>query len=159
MRHHYDESLTGLEDLAFSSWLMEEGYTIAYVAEAEVIHLHNETFLQVRRRYQREAIAMKQILPKSKFSFFNFVWMWIKTSLSDLNQARRDKVLLENFFKIIMFRIMQYWGTFQGFHYGGSIDQNLHRTFYYPPHILDKKIPKKRTIEPIDYEFNKKKAD
>jgi cellulose synthase/poly-beta-1,6-N-acetylglucosamine synthase-like glycosyltransferase len=154
MRHPYDESLTGLEDLAFSSWLMEEGYTIAYVAEAEVIHLHQETLLQVKRRYQREAIAMKQILPKSKFSFKNFIWMWLRTSLSDLNQARHDRILIKHFFKIIIFRMMQYWGTFQGFHYAGKIDQSLHRAFYYPPHILDKKTPKKRVIEQIDYENN-----
>jgi hypothetical protein len=49
---------------------------------------------------------------------------------------------------------MQYWGTFQGFHYAGKIDQSLHRAFYYPPHILDKKTPKKRVIEQIDYENN-----
>lgn len=154
VRHPYDESLTGLEDLAFSSWLMEEGYAIAYVAEAEVVHLHQETLLQVKRRYQREAIAMKQILPNSVFSFANFIWMWIRTSLNDLNQARHEKVFFKHWWRIILFRLMQYWGTFQGFHYAGKIDQSLHRTFYYPPHILDKKTPKMRAIEPIDYEIN-----
>ena len=71
-QQHYDENLTGLEDLTWSSWLMETGYEIAYVTEAEVIHEHKETYQQVNKRYQREAIALKHILPNSKFSFFPF---------------------------------------------------------------------------------------
>ncbi len=33
--HPYDENLTGLEDLGWSSWVMESDYEIAYVAEAD----------------------------------------------------------------------------------------------------------------------------
>ncbi|MCS7010196.1 MAG: glycosyltransferase, partial [Anaerolineales bacterium] len=42
-QHPYDETLTGLEDLAWAKWAQSQGYRIAYVAEAEVIHVHNET--------------------------------------------------------------------------------------------------------------------
>ena len=48
--HPYDESLTGLEDLAWSSWAMDSGHEIAYVAEAEVIHLHHETMPTIEAR-------------------------------------------------------------------------------------------------------------
>jgi hypothetical protein len=39
----YNENLTGLEDLAWGSWAFEQGYAIAYIVEAEVVHLHDET--------------------------------------------------------------------------------------------------------------------
>ncbi len=150
-QHPYDETLTGLEDLAWSSWLMEEGYGIAYVAEAEVVHSHKETYQQVRNRYKREAIAMKQILPNSKFSFWHFIQMWLTRSLSDMNQARRESIFFRQVSSIVLFRFMQYWGTYRGFHYSGKINQQLHTSFYYPPKILDEKTAKPRPVTPIDY--------
>ena len=149
--HPYDESLTGLEDLAWSSWAMDSGYEIAYVAEAEVIHQHQETMPQVYNRYKREAIALKQILPESTFSFGQFIRKWLGNSLYDLNQARREQTLIKHISPIIRFRLMQYWGTYQGFHFAGKIDSQLHRAFYYPPDILDKKVPKPRPVDPINY--------
>ena len=150
----YNENLTGLEDLAWSSWMMEEGYSIAYVAEAEVVHSHQEIYSQVQNRYRREAIAMKQILPLSKFTLSDFLKMWVSTTLSDAIQAKREKELVKQWRSIVVFRLMQYWGTFLGFHYGGKINAELHRSFYYPEHILDNKIPKPRPILPIDYKNN-----
>ena len=155
-QHPYDESLTGLEDLAWSSWAMESGYEIAYVAEAEVIHQHDETMRQVFYRYKREAIALKQILPNSTFSFWQFMRKWLGNTLYDFNQARWERVLLKKAGSIIHFRLMQYWGTYRGFHYAGKVDQQLHRTFYYPPDILDQKIPKPRPVDPIDYDSKQK---
>ena len=152
LRQPYNENLTGLEDLAWSSWMMEEGYSVAYISEAEVVHSHHETYSQVQNRYRREAIALKQILPQSKFTFNDFLKMWISTLLSDAVQAKRDKVLLKQWWSIVVFRLMQYWGTFRGFRFGGKINAELHRSFYYPEHILDNKTPKPRTINPIDYQ-------
>ena len=150
--HSYDESLTGLEDLAWSSWVMESGYEIAYVAEAEVIHEHHETLLQVYKRYLREAIALKQILPNSEFSYIHFLRQWILSAISDLNQARREHLLIQQIVPIIQFRMMQYWGTYRGYRFSGKIDAQLHQGFYYPPNILDKKTAKPRPVHPIDYD-------
>lgn len=155
--HPYDEDLTGLEDLAWSSWAVEAGYDIAYVAEAEVIHQHDETWKQVHNRYKREAIALKQILPESHFSLGDFLRAWARESLSDLNHARHEGVLRDHWFNIIRFRLMQYWGTYQGYHYGGQITPQLHRAFYYPPNILDKKIPKRRPVEKIHYKEDRRR--
>jgi rhamnosyltransferase len=150
----YNELLTGLEDLAWSSWALEEGYTIDYVAEAEVIHQHDETLPQVYKRYKREAIAMKQILPESCFTLWHLLYMWSKTSFLDLMQARREGVLLRHFWSVICYRLMQYWGTYRGFHFGGKVDAKLHRAFYYPPNILDRKFSKPRVVKPIEYAGN-----
>jgi rhamnosyltransferase len=150
-RNPYSEELTGLEDLAWSSWAKEEGYKIAYVADAEIIHIHEETFRQVHNRYKREAIAMKQILPASKFSLRNMLSMLFRKILSDSSQANREKRLTREFWNIIRFRTLQYLGTWQGYRYSGGIDQNLHTRFYYPPGILAEKIPKSRQVDPIQY--------
>src|SRR5687767_8504171 len=49
--HPYDEALSGLEDLAWAKWVVERGYRIAYSAEAAVIHIHDESPAQIKRRY------------------------------------------------------------------------------------------------------------
>ncbi|HSG26386.1 MAG TPA: glycosyltransferase family 2 protein [Anaerolineales bacterium] len=150
--HPYNEHLTGLEDLAWGSWAFEQGYTISYTAEAEIIHLHDETPSQVFNRYRREAIAMKQILPHSRFTFWNFLRLMTGTIVSDLQQARREKVLAETVASIFWFRVMQYWGTYRGYRYSGKVDASLHQQFYYPPGILTEKKPAPRSVTPIDYE-------
>ena len=151
-KHPYDETLTGLEDIAWSSWVREEGYEISYVAEAEIVHVHKEAFAQVYNRYRREAVALKQILPKSRFTFRDFISMWFKKSAADLVQAYRDRVLFQEWFDILLFRFLQYWGTWRGYRYSGSIDTQLHKKFYYPPHILSEKVPNTRAVKPIEYE-------
>ncbi|MBW6474516.1 MAG: glycosyltransferase [Anaerolineaceae bacterium] len=150
-RHPYNEDLTGLEDLAWSSWALESGYEIAYIADAEVIHLHNETYQQVYNRFKREAIAMKQILPNSTFSFIQFFRSWLSNVFTDLNQARRERLLLKKASSIIIFRFMQYWATYRGYNFAGKIDAQLHQSFYYPPGILSHKNSKPRPINPINY--------
>lgn len=153
-QHPYNENLTGLEDLAWSSWAFEQGYAIAYVAEAEAIHLHDETPAQVHNRYQREAIAMQQILPQSRFTLWNFLRLWLSSTFSDLIQAHRDDRLNQHWWSILWFRWMQYWGTFCGYHFSGPIDAQLHQAFYYPPGILDERMAAPRQVKPIDYSIN-----
>ena len=150
-QHPYNEYITGLEDLAWSSWAMGEGYSIAYVAEAEIVHVHDERPAQVHNRYRREAIAMKQILPESKFTLWNFLRLWWGMTISDLLQARRENVLRVHWKSILWFRFLQYLGTYQGYHYSGKIDAQLHQTFYYPPGVLSEKTPAPRQVRPIDY--------
>lgn len=151
-QHPYNEQLTGLEDLAWSSWAMEQGYGIAYTAEAEIIHLHDETPAQVHNRYRREAIAMKQILPSSTFSLWNFIRLGLGSMFSDMLQAKREGVLADVWWSILWFRFLQYLGTFQGYNYSGRIDAELHQAFYYPPGILSEKTPAPRDVEPIKYD-------
>ncbi len=151
-KHRYNENITGLEDLAWSSWAMEGGYAISYVAEAEVIHPHDENSAQVYNRYHREAIAMKQILPHSRFTLWNFFRLATSMIISDMTQAYRERVFFKHFFNILLFRVMQYWGTFQGYRYSGSIDAQVHQKFYYPPGVLTEKTPATRDVDPIDYE-------
>jgi len=66
--HPYDEALPALEDLAWARWASDHGYGITYVADAEVIHVHSETWVGIEHRYRREAMAFKQIYPLRNFN-------------------------------------------------------------------------------------------
>ncbi|MDO8755551.1 MAG: glycosyltransferase family 2 protein, partial [Anaerolineales bacterium] len=92
-QNQYDETLTGLEDLAWAKWALEQGHAIAYVAEAEIIHAHHETPRGVFNRYRREAMAFKKIYPESHFNVYDFLRLTTTNILSDLWHAAREGVL------------------------------------------------------------------
>jgi hypothetical protein len=46
--HPYDESLPGLEDVAWANQVTAKGWRIGYRAEATVHHIHDETRSQTR---------------------------------------------------------------------------------------------------------------
>ncbi|KAA3642751.1 MAG: glycosyltransferase family 2 protein [Chloroflexi bacterium] len=135
-QHPYDETLTGLEDIAWGSWAVEQGHKLAYAAEAAIIHVHNERPRQVYNRYRREAIALKQILPKSKFSLRYFISHYLRYAIKDLLAAFRQRVLWRQFLSILQFRLLQYWGTYRGYQHAGPLTQELKQTFYYSPKAL-----------------------
>jgi len=148
--NHYDETLTGLEDLAWAKWAKEQGYAIAYVAEAEVIHVHDETPHGVFNRYRREAMAFKQIHPEAHFNLYDFVRLAITNIFSDLWHAARERVLWRNFVSIFWFRFMQFHGTRMGYRESSLLTPQLRETFYYARER--KRIEgKKRDVEPIRY--------
>ncbi|MEA5533265.1 glycosyltransferase [Crocosphaera sp. XPORK-15E] len=128
----YDESLTGLEDLDWAKKAIALGYRITYVPEAEIIHVHDETPKRIYNRYRREAIALKHIYPQEYFYFRDFLRLFITNLISDYFHAWHDRVLISNFFSIPIFRLMQFWGTYQGFTQQGMINIQLKQTFYYP---------------------------
>jgi rhamnosyltransferase len=150
-QHPYDESLSGLEDVAWARWAMEQGYAIAYVAEAEVVHVHDETPRAVFNRYRREAMAYKRIFPQEAFHFWDFIRLYASNVASDLWHAARQRVLLSQIKSILWFRLMQFWGTYQGYHHSGPLTWQLRKTFYYPRGIGSEARPLPRDVEPIRY--------
>lgn len=134
----FDESLTGLEDLAWASTLQERGYKIAYVAEAGVAHLHDETSNQIVNRHRREAITLRRLLPKSRFTLWHFASLYVRSVLSDCKEAIREKAFLREVTGIFSFRFLQYLGTFRGYRDPIDPSQSLTQVFYYPPGSLEK---------------------
>ncbi|NEP23553.1 glycosyltransferase family A protein [Moorena sp. SIO3I6] len=128
----YDETLTGLEDLDWAKRIMPLGYRIAYVPAAEIIHVHEETPKRIYNRYQREAIALKQIYPQEHFHFWDFLRLFTTNVVSDYYHAFHDGVFKPNLLSIPIFRLMQFWGTYQGFAQRGLVSNRLRQTFYYP---------------------------
>lgn len=131
-RFPYDETLTGLEDLAWARQVAGAGYRIAYEVNAEVVHVHNERPHSLFNRYRREAIALKGIFPHEHFSLFGFVRMYVQNVFSDLFHALQRGVLWGNVMNIFTFRLMQFWGTYRGFAQHGLITRQLKQKFYYP---------------------------
>ena len=131
----YDESLTGLEDIAWARKAMEMGHRIAYAADAEVVHAHHESCTQIYNRYRREAIAMKRIFPQEHFTLWNFLGLFPGNTLSDCRHARREGGLRRNLSSIFLFRLMQFWGTYRGYRQRSPITEQLRQKFYYPNNV------------------------
>jgi len=148
--HPYDETLTGLEDLAWAKWAAAQGHGIAYVAEAEIVHLHQETPRGVLYRYKREGMAFKSIYPEAHFSLYDLVRMVSSNIGFDLLHAARERVLWRSLVSILWFRWMQFWGTYQGYRHSGLLTPELRQTFYYPLGWQKLKSTK-RDVEPIRY--------
>lgn len=149
--HPYDESLSGLEDLDWAHWAVGQGYRLAYVAEAEVIHVHNETPRAVYNRYRREAMAFKRIFPQEHFGLRDFLRLSLSNIFSDMWYAARQGVLLRSLGSIFWFRLMQFWGTYQGYRHLGPLTWQLRQTFYYPRGIAPTGQAAARNVEPIRY--------
>jgi glycosyltransferase involved in cell wall biosynthesis len=149
-KNPYDESLTGLEDLAWAKWAKEQGYEIAYVAEAEIIHIHQETPRGIFNRYRREGMAFKQIYPEAHFSLYDFIRLTTMNMLSDLWHAARERVLWRNISSIFWFRFMQFHGTRMGYRESGLLTPQLRETFYYARE-RKQKDGTQRDVEPIRY--------
>lgn len=148
--HPYDETLTGLEDLEWAKWAKEQGYRIAYTAEAEIVHVHNETPFGVYNRYRREAMALRRIYPEAHFNFYDFVRLTFTNILSDLWHAIRERVLLKSIASIFWFRFAQFHGTRVGHRETSLVTPQLRETFYYARE-RKRKEERKRDVEPIRY--------
>ncbi len=148
----YDEDLPGLEDLDWAVWAVSRGHRIAYLAEAEVIHLHHEGLGQVYNRYRREAIGLKRIRPTETFRVWDFARLLVSNVFSDLRHAWAEHKLLSVAGQIVWFRWAQFWGTLRGFAHQGVVSQNLKQAFYYPRGFRQTPLESvSRMVEPIDY--------
>jgi rhamnosyltransferase len=146
----YDESLTGLEDLAFAKEVMRRGSKVAYVADAPVVHVHEETWAAIRNRYRREAIAYSRIERNSAMSLPTAVYLATKNTLADYVSAIRSRQIAPNLTSIPRFRIAQFLGAWEGFRMGDQVSRDLIQRFYYPP---DSSTPEDSALpgKPIAY--------
>jgi rhamnosyltransferase len=149
--HPYDETLTGLEDLAWAKDIQSQGLHLSYVAEAEVVHVHHESPSGVLNRYRREAMAFKQIYPEANFNFYDFFRNAFSSIGFDLFHAVRSRQLWRALPGIFWFRTAQFWGTYQGYRHSSRLTPDLRQTFYY--HVgWEKTAPTKRDVDPIRYD-------
>ncbi|MEL6725969.1 MAG: glycosyltransferase family A protein [Pseudomonadota bacterium] len=131
-KYRFDEAVTGLEDMVLAKLIHADNGQIGYVASAPVIHIHEETLQQVHRRYYREALTMRDILPEVHFRFTDFLWCLVSGISSDFRHAMR----LNSFFKeapgILGFRFMQFWGTYRGHNEHRVLSRAQKEEYYYP---------------------------
>jgi rhamnosyltransferase len=152
----YDESLTGLEDLAWANSILKMGFKIAYEAEAVIVHVHEETPKKIKNRYFREAIAFKHIFPRINFSFWEFLYLLTYNILLDSLFAVRLGVLIQELNGIIVFRFNQFYGTYLGHKQKGKISKDLKNKFYFPLNVSENSKLNKVDIfaKKIDYRVN-----
>jgi rhamnosyltransferase len=128
----YDETLPGLEDIAWAKAAQADGGWIAYAAEAEVIHVHDEAWEQVRNRYRREAMAMRSIDHHAHFTRSDFASLFARNVVSDMRAALSHGALRREFGSILRFRYNQLAGTYRGFNGPSAVSAELRERFYYP---------------------------
>ncbi len=128
----FDEEVTGLEDMELAKRYVESGGSVAYVAEASVFHIHDETWRQTKRRYERESVALQVIMPELRLSRLD-TWRYIFVSVfADMRASSREGVLYENFFDIIRFRTAQYLGSYRGNKLVKAAADARRESYFYP---------------------------
>ncbi len=150
----YNEELTGLEDIDWAKRVTDMGKKIVYSAEAEIIHVHNETPASIYSRYSREAIAFKRIYPHEKFHVLDFLKLFVGNVFADYYHSWRDQVLMKNLGGIPLYRFLQFWGTYRGFMQHRLITQQLRYRFYYPRLIKKPVSIKSEGRSPINYDHH-----
>ena len=128
----FDEEVTGLEDMVLAKRLRQMGMQIGYIADAPVIHIHQESFKQTRIRYYREALTLRQIFPDMHFHYGDFIRFFLVGVFNDFSVALNSRQFLRRFGEIVAFRWMQYRGTYKGHNENRAISREQKEQYYYP---------------------------
>jgi rhamnosyltransferase len=128
----FDEELTGLEDMHLAKQMVGAGHKVGYVAPASVFHHHNESWAGVRRRFEREAIALQQIMPEVQISRWDVVRYVASSVWMDCRSALRNGRSPFCFYAILRYRIAQYRGSYAGNHDQRRVSQARKEKFFYP---------------------------
>lgn len=60
-KHPFDEGLPGLEDIGWAKHWLERDHRVLYEPSGCIIHVHTESWPQVRRRYHREGMGARWV--------------------------------------------------------------------------------------------------
>ena len=131
-KYKFDEELTGLEDMFLAKQISQDGYKIGYVAKAPVYHIHNENWQKIKMRYEREAIALQQIMPEVHVSTLDLIKLIPGSIISDCLAAVKQGVFWQELAGIILFRTSQYWGGYKGNHIHRKLSREAKRKYFYP---------------------------
>ena len=130
--NRFDEELSGLEDMELARRIQNNGMSIAYVSEAAVYHIHEETWANIRTRYEREAYALQHIMPEVHVGFSDFIRYFVSAVLFDVSEAVQSKRFVRVLPEIIMFRLMQFWGSYRGNHEHRRLSKKMKERYFYP---------------------------
>jgi rhamnosyltransferase len=131
-RHQFNEELTGLEDMFLAKLIYQNDGAIGYVANSVVYHIHNESWQQVKIRYERESIALKKIMPEINISFIDMLHFLFAAIFQDARASITKKVFFKELRGIILFRTFQYYGAFKGNHMTRKLSRELKINYFYP---------------------------
>jgi len=131
-KYRFDETVTGLEDMVLAKAVMKDGGRIGYVADAPVVHIHEETLTQIRRRYYREALTLREIMPEVHFQFGDFLRYFFAGVLHDFSEALNQRRFLPESGDILAYRFAQYWGAYRGHNEHRVLSRAQKESYYYP---------------------------
>lgn len=143
----FDEELTGLEDMELSKRLVGQGLKIGYVAEAAVFHHHKESWAQVRRRFEREALALRSIMPEVHLSISDVVRFIVVSTLGDWRSARRNGIRSTGRAEMLRYRWNQYLGSYKGNNEHRRLSRAAKERFFYPD--VSKKADQDEWLKPL----------
>ncbi|ENF8750348.1 glycosyltransferase [Vibrio fluvialis] len=132
LAHRFNEELTGCEDMYLAKLLVDTGKKIGYVSEAPVYHIHDETWSKVKVRYEREAIALQQIMPQVQVSMIDMVNYIVVGILKDIKKAKSLGVLKKEIKSIFAFRFCQYYGAYVGNRNHRKLSHAMKVKYFYP---------------------------
>ncbi len=145
--HPFDEDLTGLEDMDLSKRLHGLGHKIGYVAEAPVFHHHQESWAGIRRRFEREALALRSIMPEVQLSRLDLLRCVIASTWGDWRSAARHGIRSTSRADMLRYRWNQYLGSYRGNHEHRRLSQDLKQRYFYPQNI--EKADKDEWLKPL----------
>lgn len=131
-KYLFNEELTGCEDMFLAKSLVEHGLNIGYVAEAGVYHIHDETWTKVRIRYEREAIALQQIMPQVHVTWWDMIRYISVGVLKDFKEALIQRRFIKEFKSIVFFRLAQFYGAYSGNHIHRKLSHQMKMKYFYP---------------------------
>ncbi len=131
-KYQFNEELTGLEDIFMAKEISQDNGNISYVESSIVYHIHDESWMQVKSRYERESIALQKIMPEVTVSLLDTLHFVLTGVLGDIRIALRQKVLLKELSSIILFRVMQYYGAYKGNHICRKLSYTAKMKYFYP---------------------------
>ncbi|NDY93246.1 glycosyltransferase family 2 protein [Ideonella livida] len=138
--YRFNEELTGLEDMELARRLVEDGGLVGYVAEACVHHHHQESWAQVRRRFEREAIALRRIMPQVHVGLWDTVRYIASSVWLDLRRARREGQALRQLPGIVRYRWEQYLGAWRGHHQHRKLSRQEKEHYFFPDLVITKDL-------------------
>lgn len=130
-RYRFDELLTGLEDMELAQRLVREGGKVGYVADAVVLHHHHESWGQVRRRFEREAIALQRIMPHIHVSLADTLRYVVSSVYRDLAGASGSEAR-PGTWNILCYRWNQYVGAWVGNHQHRLLSHQEKEKYFFP---------------------------
>ena len=130
-KYKFNETITALEDMYLAKQLKKDGMKISYQPEANVKHIHHEKFYQIKNRYEREAIALKLILPNLKIDFFEFIKIFFLSIFSDFSAAIKEKILIKNILPIILYRLAMSYGNYIGNNKNIKLSERSKKIYFY----------------------------
>ena len=122
LKYKFNEEVTGLEDLELGKRLTEDSGKIEYSNESCVYHIHNESWIKIKNRYERETLAFLNFEPLMKLSFFEVIKGFLLSLLDDFLSSEGFQLkILHKIMSILYYRSAQYVGYWLGNKRGKNI--------------------------------------